>query len=120
MTFTNYFGILFLGDIMIFDTLNNIENYKGLGRVYTALQFLKNTDFNKIELGKYELDGDNIFYMVQSYETDPNKTIAEAHKKYIDIFPSLLYKQKYLVQSIYESMRPFSLQGSLSTLSWKL
>ena len=70
---------------MIFDTLKNIENYKGLGRVYTALKFLAKTDFNSMELGRYELDGDNIFYMVQSYDTDPKKTIAEAHKKYIDI-----------------------------------
>lgn len=70
---------------MIFDTLKNIENYKGLGRVYTALKFLAETDFNKMDLGRYELDGDNIYYMVQSYNTDPEKTISEAHKKYIDI-----------------------------------
>lgn len=70
---------------MIFDTLTNVDNYKGLGRVYTALKFLSETDFSKIDLGRYELDGDNIFYMVQSYDTDPTKTISEAHKKYIDI-----------------------------------
>ena len=70
---------------MIFDTLENIRNYEGLGRVYTALKFLAETDFTKMELGRYELDGDDIFYMVQSYETDPDKTIAEAHEKYIDI-----------------------------------
>lgn len=70
---------------MIFDTLTNVDNYKGLGRVYTALKFLSETDFSKTELGKYELDGDNIFYMVQSYDTDPTKTVSEAHKKYIDI-----------------------------------
>ena len=70
---------------MIFDNLNNVDNYKGLGRVYTALEFLAKTDFSAIDLGRYELDGDNIFYMVQSYDTDPDKTIAEAHKKYIDI-----------------------------------
>ena len=70
---------------MIFDTLTNVDNYKGLGRVYTALKFLSETDFSKIDLGRYELDGDNIFYMVQSYDTDPSKTISEAHKKYIDI-----------------------------------
>ena len=70
---------------MIFDTLENIKNYEGLGRVYTALEILKNTDFLKMYLGRYELDGDNIFYMVQSYDTDPEKTISEAHKKYIDI-----------------------------------
>ena len=70
---------------MIFDTLDNVNNYEGLGRVYTALNFLSETDFSKIDLGRYELDGDNIFYMVQSYDTDPDKTISEAHKKYIDI-----------------------------------
>ena len=70
---------------MIFDTLENIKNYEGLGKVYTALQFLSETDFTKMELGRYELSGDDIFYMVQRYETDPDKTIAEAHKKYIDI-----------------------------------
>ena len=70
---------------MIFDTLQNVDNYKGLGRVYTALKFLAETDFSAINLGRYELDGDNIFYMVQSYDTDPDKTISEAHRKYIDI-----------------------------------
>jgi YhcH/YjgK/YiaL family protein len=70
---------------MIFDTLENIKNYEGLGRVYTALKFLADTDFSKVELGRYELQGDDIFYMVQQYETDPDKTISEAHKKYIDI-----------------------------------
>lgn len=70
---------------MIFDTLENIKNYEGLGNVYTALKFLFETDFTKMELGRYELLSDDIFYMVQRYETDPDKTISEAHKKYIDI-----------------------------------
>ena len=70
---------------MIFDTLKNVDNYKGLGRVYTALKYLAETDFTKIDLGRYELQGDDIFYMVQSYDTDPDKTISEGHKKYIDI-----------------------------------
>lgn len=70
---------------MIFDTLENIKNYEGTGRVYTALKFLAETDFTKMDLGRYELQSDDIFYMVQRYETDPDKTISEAHKKYIDI-----------------------------------
>lgn len=70
---------------MIFDTLTNVKNYKGLGRVYTALEFLANTDFSTTDLGRYELDEDNIFYMVQNYDTDPEKTVSEAHEKYIDI-----------------------------------
>jgi YhcH/YjgK/YiaL family protein len=85
LTFGRQFGILGLGDFMIFDTLENIKNYEGLCRVYTALEFLSKTDFKTMDLGRYELDGDNIFYMVQEYSTDPEKTISEAHKKYIDI-----------------------------------
>ena len=52
---------------MIFDTVANIQNYKGLGRVYTALEFLAKTDFADMEVGKYFIDGDNLFYMVQEY-----------------------------------------------------
>ena len=70
---------------MIFDRIENINNYKGLGRLYTALEFMAKTDFTQIPIGKYELDGDNIYYMVQQYDTNPDKTVAEAHKKYIDI-----------------------------------
>ncbi len=70
---------------MIFDTLDNVKNYEGLGRIFTALKFLSETDFSTMELGRYELDSDDIFYMVQEYTTDPDKTVSEAHKKYIDI-----------------------------------
>ncbi len=70
---------------MIFDRIENINNYKDLGRVYTALEFIAKTDFSKIDIGKYQLDGDKIYYMVQKYDTNPDKTVAEAHKKYIDI-----------------------------------
>ena len=41
------------------------------------------TDFTNMEIGKYELN-ENIYYMVQEYETKP-KTVAELHEKYIDI-----------------------------------
>ena len=68
---------------MIYDSLKHIDNYKGLGDVYTALQFLTVTDFSSMELGKYVLN-DNIYYMVQEYETKP-KTVSEVHEKYIDI-----------------------------------
>lgn len=69
---------------MILDTIEHVENYKGLGRVYEALEFFAKTDFSKLPLGKKELDGDNIFYMVQEYETAPVREV-ESHFKYIDI-----------------------------------
>lgn len=69
---------------MIFDTIEYVKNYQGLGRVYEALEFLAKTDFSKIPLGKHEIDGDNLFYMVNEYETELNGEV-EAHTKYIDI-----------------------------------
>ena len=68
---------------MIYDSLKHIDNYKGLGDVYTALKFLADTDLSGQELGRYELN-DRIYYMVQQYETKP-KTVSVAHEQYIDI-----------------------------------
>ena len=69
---------------MIFDSLKNIRNYEGLGRVSEALRFAATTDFSAMECGKYQLDGDAIYYMVQEYETHEARD-PEAHRKYIDI-----------------------------------
>ncbi len=79
---------------MIYDTLKNIENYKGLGAVYTALEFAAKTDFSNMPCGKYELDGDNIYYMVQEYNSHKN-TVSEGHEKYIDI-QLLLSGEEYI------------------------
>ena len=69
---------------MIFDTVEHVKNYKGLGRVYEALEFLSKTDFTNLPIGKVELDGDNLFYMIQEYETSAERN-TEGHYKYIDI-----------------------------------
>ena len=72
---------------MITDHISKASLYFGIGeRIQTALKYLSETDFSKVEAGKYILDGDNIFAMVQEYSTKPLKACAlEAHKKYIDI-----------------------------------
>lgn len=70
---------------MIFDQIENFENYKGLGRVYDGLKILAETDFSKVEPGRYEVDGANLFYNVQEFETRAEQKNSEAHKKYIDI-----------------------------------
>lgn len=70
---------------MIFDQIQNYKNYKGLGRVYDALKFLAEADLDKLELGRHEIDGANLFYNVQEFETRAEQKNSEAHKKYIDI-----------------------------------
>jgi len=72
---------------MIIDKLSNAHLYSGLGeRINKSFAYLKETDFSKIELGKYEIDGDDIFALVNEYKTkDESEGKLEAHKKYIDV-----------------------------------
>jgi len=78
-----------IGEKMIFDAIENAEIYYGLGEKFkTAFEFLKSTDFKSLKDGKIEIeiDGDNIFAIVQKYETkNSDDGIWEAHRKYIDI-----------------------------------
>jgi len=72
---------------MILDTLKNIEFYKDISpRISTALENLQALDLANIGEGRYEIDGDNIFYIVERYETKPvEEGLPESHKRYIDI-----------------------------------
>ncbi len=67
---------------MIFDSLKNIDSYKGLS-IYPALQFFASQDFSSVAAGRYALDGED-YYVVNEYTTSA-KTRSEAHKDYIDI-----------------------------------
>ena len=72
---------------MIIDSLSNARLYFNLGpRFKKAFEYLAHTDFSTIEKGKYELDGTQLFAIVNEYDTvDPDKEQMESHKKYIDI-----------------------------------
>ncbi|WP_124068096.1 YhcH/YjgK/YiaL family protein [Clostridium sp. E02] len=74
---------------MIFDSLKNLDFYKSLGvegRYAKAVDFLKNTDLENLEPGKYEIDGKNVFANVVEYTTIPwEEAKFEAHHNYSDI-----------------------------------
>ena len=72
---------------MIIDHLKNAAQYAGLGtRIEAGLAWLAATDFTTMAPGRYELDGKNLYALVQSYETrDPSLGKWEAHRRYIDI-----------------------------------
>ena len=51
-----------------------------------AFAFLKETDLTAINVGKYELDGENLFASVSEYTTkNEEDTHPEAHRRYADI-----------------------------------
>ena len=72
---------------MITDTIKNTRLYKAISpRIAKALEILTTEDFAKKDTGKYEVDGKNIYYMVQRYTTKPiEEGKFETHRKYIDI-----------------------------------
>ena len=71
---------------MIYDSIQHIEAYRGIHPgVYRGLEILRDTDFSKLEDKRYEVDGEDLFFFVQSYESKPANDTPEAHRKYIDI-----------------------------------
>jgi YhcH/YjgK/YiaL family protein len=72
---------------MIIDQLKNASFYSGLHKgLDTAFHYLQNTDLSKIAPGKYEIDGSNVYALVQEYETKPKeKGRWEAHRRYMDV-----------------------------------
>ncbi|MCP4394094.1 MAG: DUF386 domain-containing protein [Alphaproteobacteria bacterium] len=72
---------------MIIDTLENATLYHDLGDgIKTALQFLEHTDLKALKCGKHKIDGDNIFIIVEEYNSKPiEQGKWEAHRTYTDI-----------------------------------
>jgi uncharacterized protein, YhcH/YjgK/YiaL family len=73
---------------MIIDNIENIKNYGVLSDDYVEkiLSFIKRVGLEGLKDGKYPLDGDSLFGLVQSYLTREKDTCKmEAHKKYIDL-----------------------------------
>jgi YhcH/YjgK/YiaL family protein len=72
---------------MIIDLLSNATLYHNQEPLFKkAFEYLTQTDFSKVEKGKYELDGQNLFAIVNEYDTvSPDNEQMESHKKYIDI-----------------------------------
>ncbi|WP_299798742.1 YhcH/YjgK/YiaL family protein [uncultured Shewanella sp.] len=72
---------------MIVDTLSNLDLYSHISpRIAMALTHLAETDFTQLEVGSYELDGRNLFVIVNDYETKPKEQEPfEVHEHYIDV-----------------------------------
>jgi YhcH/YjgK/YiaL family protein len=72
---------------MVIDHLKNAKIYSGLHPNITyALQYLETNPVADLEPGKYEIQGSDIFLLVQSYDTrSVEESFWEAHSDYTDI-----------------------------------
>ena len=72
---------------MILDKIENIDTYKGIHPgINKALNFIKETNFSNLPMGKHDIEGDALFYIFKEYETTPiDDKLLESHLKYIDV-----------------------------------
>lgn len=72
---------------MIVDHLKNAGVYRALSERFAAgFDYLQRTDFSKLPDGRYDIAGDDVYAMVQSYESKPESHGRwEAHRLNADI-----------------------------------
>jgi biofilm protein TabA len=72
---------------VIFDNIKNCKRYENANNAFNkAFDFLKREDLRMLSPGRYEIDGDNIFALVQAYDTkNIDSKDYEVHKRYIDL-----------------------------------
>ena len=72
---------------MIIDTLENLRKYESLNPLFPkVVAFLAENDLNKMEAGKHEIEGKDLFVNIQIAKgKTPAEAVIETHDKMIDI-----------------------------------
>jgi YhcH/YjgK/YiaL family protein len=72
---------------MILDKLENSAQYSVISEnLRKGFEYLKNTDLENLETGRYEIDGKNVYAILSEYESKkPEDCRLEAHQTYADI-----------------------------------
>ena len=74
---------------MIVDTIKNAHKYFSVHPLFEkAFEYIQATDLNTVEMGKYEIDGDNlkaIFSNKDGMTAEASTSKFECHDKHIDI-----------------------------------
>lgn len=72
---------------MIFDKKANLKTYWGINQnLDIALNYMESHDLEALATGRYDVDGDNVYVLIQEKDTRPAGVAKwEGHKNYIDI-----------------------------------
>ena len=82
---------------MVTGALSQIHLYKPIHpNIEKAIDHILGMDMADLSTGKYEIDGEDIFYMVNEYSTKPvTECEPERHRKYTDIQIMLSGTEKF-------------------------
>ncbi|MBU1013378.1 MAG: YhcH/YjgK/YiaL family protein [Bacteroidetes bacterium] len=72
---------------MIIDKIGNYKLYTGLSPLISkALDYINDTDLLGLESGRYEIEKDDLFALIQEYDTKNREGCKlEGHFKFIDV-----------------------------------
>src|ERR1700742_638390 len=72
---------------MITSALFQLDRYCFLGsHFHKAIRWVLQTDLSAMEVGRYPIDGDEVFAIVNEYTTKPSSECdPESHQEYADI-----------------------------------
>ena len=72
---------------MILDKLENAAMYNCISQnLKKGFEFLTNTDLSTLEVGRYEIEGKDVFALVSEYDSKVHQDCRlEAHRTYADI-----------------------------------
>ena len=83
---------------MIVGLLSDLGKQKSVlpAAVVRALDALRKLDLDALEVGRYELEGDKLYYMIQDVDTRSfDESRLEAHHRYADIQLPLSAAERY-------------------------
>ena len=72
---------------MIVDVIKNRNTYLKMGDKFNkAFEFIENYMINELPIGRYTILDEDVYAMVQSYETSEDSQKSwETHNRYIDL-----------------------------------
>ncbi len=72
---------------MIIDKLENLKKYESVNPLFAkVVEFLEQNDLNKLEVGKHEIVGKDLFVNITMTKgRTPDEAVIETHDKMIDI-----------------------------------
>lgn len=105
---------------MIAGKIKNISMYKGISKnLDKAIDSIIKGEFLEKEVGKYEIDGKNIFFNIQELTTKSvEEAFFETHQKYIDIQIVINGTENYgvlLSDENLEIINPFDIEKDFGT-----
>ncbi|HXC03129.1 MAG TPA: YhcH/YjgK/YiaL family protein [Bacteroidia bacterium] len=89
---------------MIYDKVENASRYAPVSaRIAKGLEYIRHTDFTGMEPGKHEIEGEDLFAVINEYETkDESECVLEAHRKYLDIQYMLSGSEQIGISTLYK------------------